>query len=306
MMLSRFAPPLRAQEKIFKFVIVRSQHAAAVPVAGKADEKPGFLKKISLRFQGIPLPGETAPPKSLFDDMGTEFIPPPLPSVPKDYKEHPERDLVNFPYPEIKQFHSKTRLLMFPDSWFTPFYKVTGTSGPYLFFGGVFAFMLNKEIWVLEEQGVLLMGFIYVYWLLSRVLGYKVDKFGQDLYDEGINKLKALIAEDLKEAVEFRKKSAAETASFNALKADFPTIFKENLALQLEAVYRKNVDTVYTELKRRLDYLKEVEETKKRFERDIFLQGIIDGVQKSIDTNVGNIKDKYLDSCIAQIKNLKI
>jgi hypothetical protein len=46
------------------------------------------------------------------------------------------------------------------------------------------------------------------------------------------------------------------------MQADFPTIFKENLALQLEATYRKNVDKVATELKRRLDYLKEVEETK--------------------------------------------
>lgn len=59
---------------------------------------------------------------------------------------------------------------------------------------------------------------------------------------------------------------------------NFPIIFKENLALQLEATYRKNVDSVATELKRRLDYLQEVEATKRRFERDILLKSINEGV----------------------------
>lgn len=78
------------------------------------------------------------------------------------------------------------------------------------------------------------------------------------------------------------------------------------MALQLEATYRKNVEQVSSELKRRLDYLKEVEATKQRFERDIFVKSIVEGVQKAIDTNEGNIKGKYLDDCIAQIKNLKV
>ena len=53
-----------------------------------------------------------------------------------------------------------------------------------------------------------------------------------------MNYFKGLIQEDLKDAVEFRKTSAAETQSFNALKEAFPTILKENMQLQLEATYR--------------------------------------------------------------------
>lgn len=53
-----------------------------------------------------------------------------------------------------------------------------------------------------------------------------------------MNYFKGLIQEDLKDAVEFRKTSAAETQSFNALKEAFPTILKENMQLQLEAIYR--------------------------------------------------------------------
>lgn len=48
-----------------------------------------------MRFNGKPLHGETHAPKSMFDDIGKQFVPPePLPKVPKDYKEFPERDLV--------------------------------------------------------------------------------------------------------------------------------------------------------------------------------------------------------------------
>lgn len=46
---------------------------------------------------GIPLKGETQRPKTMFDDIDKEFsAPEPLPAMPKDFKEHPERDLVRF------------------------------------------------------------------------------------------------------------------------------------------------------------------------------------------------------------------
>ena len=36
---------------------------------------------------------------------------------------------VNFPYPSGPFYPPKVRMLMFPDSWFQPFYNVTGVSG---------------------------------------------------------------------------------------------------------------------------------------------------------------------------------
>lgn len=62
------------------------------------------------------------------------------------------------------------------------------------------------------------------------------------------------------------------------MKESFPTILKENLALQLESVYRTNVNAAYSELKKRLDYLSEVEDTKERFERDMIIRSISEGV----------------------------
>ncbi|CAD5235490.1 unnamed protein product [Bursaphelenchus xylophilus] len=306
MSLSRFAPALRAPSNRTLVVVPQrfSSHAAAAPAVTK-DDAPGFFQKISYRFKGIPLPGETVRPKCMFDDIGKKYVGEPLPSL-ANYKEGPERDLKNYPYPEKQLYPPKTRLLMIPDSWCTPFHKVTGTSGPYLFFGGIASFYINKELFVFEEQALLLSGWICLYIIANNTFGYKLDKYLAGELKNYWGGFKQIIADDLKDAVEFRKTSAAEAASFEAVKSDFPTIFKENLALQLEATYRQNVETVATELKRRIDYLKDVEETKQRFERDIFVSSIVSGVQNAIDSNEGNIKGKYLDDCIAQIKNLKV
>jgi F-type H+-transporting ATPase subunit b len=309
-MLSRLAVPTKANGRLVAVIPLRSaSHAASnLPATTntEASDEPGFVSKILLRFRGVPLKGETERPKTMFDDVGREFVPPAnaLPPMPKDYKEFPERDLKNFPYPATQPFPPKTRFLVIPDSWCTPFHKVTGTSGPYLFFGGLVAFMINKELFVLEENGTMLLGWILFYLLVQNTVGYRADKWIHGKWQERVDFYKKLIQEDLKDAVDFHKTSKAETESLKAVKESFTTIFKENLALQLEATYRRNVQNVATELKRRLDYLQEVENTKNRFERDILLKSITEGVKKQIDTNEGNIRDLYLDNCIAQLKTL--
>ncbi|RCN30148.1 hypothetical protein ANCCAN_24086 [Ancylostoma caninum] len=336
MSLSRILPA----GKNARFVVIplRSTHhtaqaGAAHNVEARPEDldNPSFFQKISLRFQGkflfheyyllvpmllgililkcdftgIPLKGELHPPKSIFSDCGKEwFAPKPLPEVPKDYKEHPDRDLVNYPYPARPMYPPKTRLLMMPDSWFTPFQKVTGVSGPYLFFGGLFAFLVNKELWVYEEQGHMTVGWILFYLLISRTVGYKIDNWLYGEYQKRMDYFKGLIAEDLKDAVEFRKTSAAETESLKSVKEAFPLIMKENMQLQLEAQYRKNVQSVATELKRRLDFLKETEETKKRFEKEQMLKFITEGVEKQASEKA--FKDQYLQNAIQTLKGLSV
>lgn len=271
---------------------------------GDADE-PGFFKKIIYRFKGIPLKGEVRRPRSLFDDIDKEwFAPQSLPEVPRDYKEHPERDLAHYPYPARRMYPPKARLLVIPDSWMTPFYKVTGVSGPYLFIGGLVAFLINKEIFVIDENAVLTLGFIIFYWLVSRTFGYRIDNFLYGKHVKQMDYYKSLIEEDLKGAKDFRMASAAETASLKAAKENFPAVFKENMEMQLEAGYRKNVQDVALELKRRMDYLQEVEATKHRFERDHMLAWITQSVRSEIATNKDKIKDQYLNKCIEQLKSL--
>uniref|UniRef100_A0A0N4Z8P8 ATP synthase subunit b n=1 Tax=Parastrongyloides trichosuri TaxID=131310 RepID=A0A0N4Z8P8_PARTI len=305
MSLSRLAPSSRGAV-LFSF---RSSHATTIaPAAAVKPEEldnPNFFQKIALRFKGIPLKGESQRPKCMFDDCDKEwFAPKALPEMPENFKEHPDRDLKNYPYPARPMYPPKTRLFMMPNTWFTPFHSITGTSGPYLFFGGLGAFFVNKEIWVFEEQGHMLVGWILFYLLISRTVGYKIDNYLYGQYQERMNYFKALIQEDLKEAVEFRKNSAAETASLLAVKEAFPKVMNENLELQLEATYRKNVQTVSNEVKRRIDYLVETEETKNKFERDCLINYITGGVNQVIEKNEGGIKDAYLEECIKELKNM--
>ena len=53
------------------------------------------------------------------------------------------------------------------------------------------------------------------------------------------------------------------------------------MALQLESIYRKNAEYAWIELKRRIDYLKEVQETKERFAKEMHLKAITEGVKCS-------------------------
>ncbi|CAD6200188.1 unnamed protein product [Caenorhabditis auriculariae] len=301
MSLSRFLCP----SNIRAVVPVRLAHASNVPSAVSTDDQPNYFQKIAYRFKGIPLKGETEAPKSMFDAVGKEWsAPEPLPAIPKDFKEHPDRDLTNYPYPARPMYPPKTRLLMMPDSWFTAFQKVTGVSGPYLFFGGLFAFLVNKELWVYEEQGHMTVGWILFYLLVSRSAGYKVDSWLYGEYQNRMNYFKGLIAEDLKDAVEFRKTSAEKTESLKAVRESIPTALKESMQLQLEASYRKNIENISTELKRRLDYLKETEAAKARFEKEQLMKLISSAVDKEI--HQASFKEKYLANAIQQLQGLNV
>uniref|UniRef100_A0A1I8C0Y7 ATP synthase subunit b n=1 Tax=Meloidogyne hapla TaxID=6305 RepID=A0A1I8C0Y7_MELHA len=198
---------------------------------------------------------------TILANIGKKMHHDPLPSVPKDFKEFPERDLINFPYPEMMMYPAKTRFLLIPDSWLRPIEKVTGTSD-------------------------------------------KVEQHYYKFFKNLMDTRKEFIKGELKEANDFRKYAKEQTESLNAVQENFPTILRENLSLQLESTYRKNAEYAWIELKRRLDYLKEVQETKERFAKEMHLKTITEGVRKMIEKNEGNIREKYMDQCIENLKLL--
>uniref|UniRef100_A0A915PR39 ATP synthase subunit b n=1 Tax=Setaria digitata TaxID=48799 RepID=A0A915PR39_9BILA len=277
-----------------------------VVVKKDAPERIGFFTKLKCRFQGIPLKGELHAPISFMRDIGKQYIPPPLPEVPKDFKEYPERDLVNYPYPVKRMYPPKLRLMIVPDKFMNAFHKYTGTSGPYVFFAMLYAFFHTKGLFEIAHDRVKILVLLFYYYIFSRAFNYRWDKYFYEKCKETEKKYLDIIDNNFKAVREVQETSTAERSAYAAVKEHYPIIFKESLSLQLEATYRKNVERLATEMKRRLDYLQETETVKRNFARDHMLKWIIDSVHSEIMANKENIKEKYMDFCIEQLKGLSL
>lgn len=54
---------------------------------------------------------------------------------------------------------------------------------------------------------------------------------------------------------------------------------RENVQLQLEADYRRRLTKAHAEVKRRLDYMADLEDAKRRFQRRYMIDWIVDQVR---------------------------
>jgi len=242
---------------------------------------------------------------SAVSKWGDVYIPPDLKRYeepfPKDFKEHPDRDLVNFPHPVNRAYPSKVRFGIIPDSWFTIFYPKTGVTGGYLFYSGLTFYLIQKEWWVIDEEIRLFGIFGIIFYLSYKAFGASAAKG----YDQGR-------AEILKKAENyvgnnqnaFKNAIATQQQYIKAYSALPPMIAeakRENLQLQLEAAYRKRLLQAHSEIKRRLDYMADLEDAKRRFQRRYMIDWIVDQVQKSITAQQEKV---LLGQCVADLKGL--
>jgi F-type H+-transporting ATPase subunit b len=222
--------------------------------------------------------------------------------MPKEFKEFPERDLVNFPHEEVSLFpHGKVRLGFIPDSFFQFFYNKTGVTGPYLLGGGLVMFILQKEILPFSGQTPYIFVFGAVMWVLIRMAGANIRGWS----DKQLS-AQALELENWEEGLKKEYKDAIKMESElqDCYKGVGEHIFKakkENVLFQLEAAYRERLDTAHKEVKRRLDYLVSAEEAKRRFEQKHMVNWIVDQVLKSITPDQ---EKAYLSQCITDLKAL--
>jgi len=256
------------------------------------------------------LKGQTAFSKpihttSAVSKWGDVYIPPDLKKYeepfPKDFKEHPDRDLVNFPHPVTPPYPSKTRFGIVPDSWFTIFYPKTGVTGGYLFYSGLAFYLIQKEWWVIDEEIRLFAIFGMIIYGSYKLFGASLAKVYDQDRAAALGRAEKYVG-DNKNA--FKDAIATQQQYISAYTALPPLIAeakRENLQLQLEAEYRRRLMKAHSEIKKRLDYMADLEDAKRRFQRRYMIDWIVDQVKKSLTDQQEKV---LLGQCVADLKGL--
>jgi len=224
-----------------------------------------------------------------------------LKDTPADYKEFPERDLVNFPHVDQPLYPPKIRLGFLPDSWFQFFYNKTGVTGPYVL-GAVFLnFVLCKEYFILNEAAVgivPLWTWIYILHQLGKqpVAAY----FERNVENNENNKLEwkknyydKLISQAGEISDHFKNNQVSGPMYFQAL--------RENYYLTMEAEYRRRVDEYKKKLQRKLDYFVDMEEAKRAYQRKHMVDWVVQHVRDNITDQV---QKAALAQCVSNLKTL--
>ncbi|XP_041983127.1 ATP synthase subunit b, mitochondrial [Aricia agestis] len=205
----------------------------------------------------------------------------------------------NLPRP-VRGEPGKVRLGFVPEEWFQFFHSKTGVTGPYTFGVGLITYLCSKEIYVMEHEYYTgLSIFVMVYYATTRFgpkLGAWLDK-EVDAYEKEWNQGRVDTIKGLEDAIAGEKK-AQWSAEGQELLMEAK---KENVLLQLEAVYRERMMNAYLEVKKRLDYQLEKSALERRIAQKNMVDWIVSNVTKAITPDQ---EKQTLDRCIADLASL--
>lgn len=194
----------------------------------------------------------------------------------------------------------KVRMGFIPEEWFCFLKPMTGVTGPYFLMIGLVNYLVSKEIFVMEHEYYMgISQFIMVYYTVTRFgpklgayLDKEVDDFTKDLEKGRIDEVN-FHNNTIKEA-----KTAIARA--NGQK-DLIQAKKENIAVQLEAIYRERAMLVYQRVRGRLEYHVRKQRSINRVKQKWMVQWIIENVERSI---TAEFKKRAMESAIRQLTTL--
>ncbi|XKL67330.1 hypothetical protein PGB90_002821 [Kerria lacca] len=224
----------------------------------------------------------------------TDLVPRPSPF------DSPLRDHVNFPKPVRLERPSPTRMAMFPEEWFKFLYPKMGVTGPYTLGIGLILLLVNKEIYLIDdfEFRHTVAFYLWIYVFVKTPLGKLLQNFFLDnLESEQFRKFRLYNEEVRLEAIKHEKeeqwRQEGKQLLFDAK--------KENVGLQLEAMYRNNSMDLYQQVKRRLDYQVEVAKIDSRIKG----QFMVNWVNEKVKESISKMSEKdNLKQCIANLNTL--
>jgi len=202
--------------------------------------------------------------------------------------------------PVRAEFPSPVRHGFIPEEWFTFFYPKTGVTGPYVFAASLSAYLLSKEIYVLEHEYYSGLSLAMVLIVAIKKLGPMVAKYADkeiDEYEKNWESSRTDQIKALQDANEMEKKEQWRTDAQKIIM----DIKKENINMQLEASYRERLFKVYQEVKKRLDYQVQLQNLERQLAQKHMVEWIVDNVKKGFTPEQEKI---VMTRCISDLQSL--
>ncbi|CAD0194111.1 unnamed protein product [Chrysodeixis includens] len=194
----------------------------------------------------------------------------------------------------------KVRMGLIPEEWFLFFKPMTGVTGPYIFMIVLGNYLVSKEKFIMEHEYYLGLSIGVVLYLVITRFG---DLVGKTL-DKGVDAIAYEFHRLRQEDLDLQKKivEAAKLAKWRAEgQKELMDAKKENIAMQLEAVYRERLNMVYQTVRGRMEYHVRKHKIYNRIHQRWMVQWILAEVKKAITPE---LKKKAIASAIEELNSI--
>lgn len=191
----------------------------------------------------------------------------------------------------------KCRMGLIPEEWFQFFRPLTGVSGPYLFMLGLANYAASKEILVMEHEYYLGLSVLIVLYIVTTKFGSII---GQTL-DKGVDEIANELEQDrLNDIAALQKQiNDAKQAIWRAEgQKDLIDAKKENVQIQLEAIFRERQIMVYKTVTKRIEYHMKQHWVTTRVKHKWMVKWIMEQVHKGITPE---FKKRVMESAIRDL-----
>ncbi|CAF4743548.1 unnamed protein product [Pieris macdunnoughi] len=175
----------------------------------------------------------------------------------------------------------KVRMAMFPEEWFKFFHSKTGVSGPYLFGILVTNYFVSKEIFIMEHEYYAGLSIFVMVAGGAKLLGRDLGIF----LDSQVEAIEKELEQDRKNQMNFYETIIKDSKDMQTRAVGQKMLFdakKENVAMQLEAVYRERLRLVFNAVKGRMEYHAKRIRVENRIHQKWMIDWILNNVRKSI------------------------
>lgn len=192
------------------------------------------------------------------------------------------------------------RMGFLPEEWFQFFHSKTGVTGPYVFGFTVSNYLISKEIYVMEHEYYSGLSWLVILIVASKKLGPSVAA----ALDKDVDEYVAELESSRKETMDFYETTIKEE-KLSQFRAEGQKVLfdakKENVSMQLEAIYRERCMHVYRSVKNRMDYHMKRYQAEARIHQKWMIGWILENVKKSITPE---FEKAAFDKCIQDLTSL--